>query len=376
MKNGFKADKGSDKRPRKQGGYKPTSRPSSAGSGDSKSSYSYRDNPKTFGKPTSGSGNFDRPKPRFDGDKPRENRFEGGNKYQPKSFGSGDRPPRNFDDRPPRRFDGDKTRFDSDKPRFGGGDRPERKPFGDRPPRSFDGDKPRFDSDKPRFGGGDRPDRKPFGDRPSRSFDGDKPRFDADKPRFGGGDRPDRKPFGDRSPRSFDDRPKRNFDGDKPRFEENTERPAGKFDNDKSRFANTPGRAPRPQYEAPRAPRGPKRFDGPYQKNLNSDTGGADRSNRRDNYRSDGAHFDYESRLKETIEEKNGTIRLNRFIANSGICSRRDADELIEAGQITVNGEVITEMGHQVRPTDAIKYGNKLLTREKMVYILLNKPKD
>jgi 23S rRNA pseudouridine2605 synthase len=403
MKNGFKADKGSDKRPRKQGGYKPTSKPS-AGSGEGKSSYSYRDNPKTFGKPSGGSGNFDRPKPRFDGDKPRENRFEGGNKYQPKSFGSNDRPDRKpYGDRPARSFDDRPKRDFGDKPRFEGGDR---KPFGDRPPRSFD-DRPKRDfGDKPRFEGGDR---KPFGDRPPRSFDdrpkrdfGDKPRFESgdrkpfgdrpprsfddrpkrdfgDKPRFEGGDR---KPFGDRPPRSFDDRPKRDF-GDKPRFgenkprfEENTERPAGKFDNDKSRFSNTPGRAPRAQYEAPRAPRGPKRFDGPYQKNLNSDTGGAERSNRKDNYRSDGAHFDYESRLKETIEEKNGTIRLNRFIANSGICSRRDADELIEAGQITVNGEVITEMGHQVKPTDAIKYGNKLLTREKMVYLLLNKPKD
>jgi 23S rRNA pseudouridine2605 synthase len=358
MKNGFKADKGSDKRPRKAGGFKPSGRPSTASSGDNKSSYSYRDNPKTFGKSTGGAGNFDRPKPRFDGDKPRESRFEGGNKYQPKSFGSSDRPDRKpFGDRPPRSFDDRPKRDFNDKPRFEGGDR---KPFGDRPPRSFD-DRPKRDfNDKPRFEGGDR---KPYGDRPPRSFD-DRPKRDFnDKPRFEGGDR---KPFGDRS----------KFGADKPSFEQNTERPAGKFDNDKSRFAKTPGRAPRPEYEAPRAPRGGKKFDGPYQKNLNSDTGGASRSDKRDNYRSDGAHFDYESRLKETIEEKSGTIRLNRFIANSGICSRRDADELIEAGQITVNGEVITEMGHQVKVTDAIKYGNKVLSREKMVYILLNKPKD
>ena len=119
----------------------------------------------------------------------------------------------------------------------------------------------------------------------------------------------------------------------------------------------------------------PKRFEGPYQPNLNEDTGGK-RKRSTEGYRVDGHHFDKNIRQRETIEEQQGTIRLNRYIANSGICSRRDADELIQSGQITVNGEVITEMGHQVKPTDAIKYGNKLLTREKMVYLLVNKPKD
>jgi 23S rRNA pseudouridine2605 synthase len=385
MKNDFKSKSGGEKRPRKPGGFNPnkTSRPSAEGD----KRYSFRDNPKTYNNKSEGSGSgFSSARP---ASKPHVSKFDPNDKYGSKKmdgdsprFGSNDRPERKpFGDRPARQFD-------SDKPRFGGGDRPERKPFGDRPARQFD-------SDKPRFGGNDRPERKPFGDRPARQFDNDKPRFgggdrlerkpfgdrparqfDGDKPRFGGNDRPERKPFGDRQPKSFDGRPPRKFDNDKPNFEAPTERPPGKFDNDKSRFAKTPGRAPRPEYQAPRTPRGPKRFDGPYQKNLNSDIGGAERSNRRDSYRSDGSHFDYESRLKETIEEKNGTIRLNRFIANSGICSRRDADELIEAGQITVNGEVITEMGHQVNPTDTIKYGNKLLNREKMVYLLLNKPKD
>ncbi len=366
-----------------------------------------------------GAKNMDnnRPARSFDGDKPKFER--GGDRPERKPYG--DRPPRSFDNDKPRfdkggdrlerkSFDDRRPRsFDSEKPRFDkAGDRPERKTFGDRPPRSFDSEKPRFDK------AGDRPERKTFVDRPPRSFDGDKPqfdrrgdrperksfddrpprKFDSEKPRFDQtGDRPERKPYGDRPPRSFDDRPKRDFnvrpdrksfDNRTPRFEnrdssqeQNPIEPRpDKFANDKSRFAKTPGRASRPAYEPQRTPRGPKRFDGPYQKNLNSDTGGGSRSDRGDKYRSDGAHFDYESRLKETIEEKNGTIRLNRFIANSGICSRRDADELILAGQITVNGEVITEMGHQVKGTDAIKYGNKLLSREKMVYLLLNKPKD
>ena len=75
-------------------------------------------------------------------------------------------------------------------------------------------------------------------------------------------------------------------------------------------------------------------------------------------------------------EEQHGPIRLNKYIANAGICSRREADVLIASGAITVNGEVVTEMGHKVMPTDEVRYGDKVLQREKPVYVLLNKPKD
>ena len=67
--------------------------------------------------------------------------------------------------------------------------------------------------------------------------------------------------------------------------------------------------------------------------------------------------------------------RLNKFIANSGVCSRRDADDLIKAGYITVNGKVVTDMGVRISPGDEIKYKGKKLSSEKRVYILLNKPK-
>lgn len=68
-------------------------------------------------------------------------------------------------------------------------------------------------------------------------------------------------------------------------------------------------------------------------------------------------------------------IRLNKFIANSGVGSRREADELIKLGLITVNGEVVTEMGHKVKVTDDVRYEGKRLKAESPVYILLNKPK-
>lgn len=70
-------------------------------------------------------------------------------------------------------------------------------------------------------------------------------------------------------------------------------------------------------------------------------------------------------------------IRLNRYIANAGICSRRKADELIEAGVISVNGEVVSELGFKVNPVkDIVRYNGETLKREKMTYVLLNKPKD
>ena len=69
-------------------------------------------------------------------------------------------------------------------------------------------------------------------------------------------------------------------------------------------------------------------------------------------------------------------IRLNKFISNAGVCSRREADKLIEAGEISVNGKVITELGYKVLKGDTVKHNNKVLKREKMVYVLLNKPKD
>lgn len=69
-------------------------------------------------------------------------------------------------------------------------------------------------------------------------------------------------------------------------------------------------------------------------------------------------------------------IRLNKYIANSGVCSRREADQLILEGTVKVNGVVVTELGYKVKPDDSVKYNNKVLKPEKFAYVLLNKPKD
>ena len=83
-------------------------------------------------------------------------------------------------------------------------------------------------------------------------------------------------------------------------------------------------------------------------------------------------------RFKRKKEQQGGKepVRLNKYIANSGVCSRREADNLIESGLIEVNGKKVTELGAKVNPGDEVYYKGKLLKNEKPVYILLNKPKD
>lgn len=73
---------------------------------------------------------------------------------------------------------------------------------------------------------------------------------------------------------------------------------------------------------------------------------------------------------------KSDDIRLNKYISNSGVCSRRDADIYIQSGNVKVNGEVIIEMGYKVKPGDVVNFDGKTLIPEKKEYILLNKPKN
>jgi 23S rRNA pseudouridine2605 synthase len=80
--------------------------------------------------------------------------------------------------------------------------------------------------------------------------------------------------------------------------------------------------------------------------------------------------------FSESSKSDDGTIRLNKYIANAGICSRREADTLISSGVVQVNGKNITEMGYKVKPTDIVKYGGQTLKKERLVYLILNKPKD
>jgi len=196
-----------------------------------------------------------------------------------------------------------------------------------------------------KFGRDSRPDRdSKFGrdSRPDRdSKFGRDSRPDRDS-KFGRDSRPDRdSKFGRDSRPDRDSKFKK--DG---KFEKsyNSDRPYKKFDGKGKDFGN-------------------KRSDRSYD-------GKSDRDFRKDNNRKPKQERSFEP-------EDDGLIRLNRYISNSGICSRRKADELIEAGVISVNGVVVTELGTKVDPAkDEIRYNDERLKREKMVYVLLNKPKD
>ena len=101
-------------------------------------------------------------------------------------------------------------------------------------------------------------------------------------------------------------------------------------------------------------------------------------------YRQRSADYDPNAKysLKKRIEYKeqnydpNEPIRLNKYLANAGKCSRREADELIQAGVITVNGQVVTELGTKILRTDEVRFHDEPVSLEKKVYVLLNKPKD
>ena len=208
------------------------------------------------------------------------------------------------------------VRTSSRTPREGGD--AERRPYTSKPrpfKRDDEGAAPRsFGNSRSASG-----ERKPYGDRPTRRTDGDVPRPYSKRPSDG-----ERKPYGDR--------PARRTDG-----EGNAARPYQK----RSSFGERP-----------------------YTKTL------APRKVREDALGGKG-------RKRPLPGKEDGLIRLNRYISNAGICSRRKADELIAAGVVSVNGEVVSELGYRVNPSkDVIRYNGETLKREKMVYVLLNKPKD
>lgn len=97
-------------------------------------------------------------------------------------------------------------------------------------------------------------------------------------------------------------------------------------------------------------------------------------------------YWDHSDRKKQSLDNQaereddeintDGTIRLNKFLSNSGMCSRREADRMIANGVVTVNGKVVTEMGIKVSVTDVVKFNGQTIRPEKKRYLLLNKPKD
>ena len=254
------------------------------------------------------------------------------------------------------------------RPRFNanneGGDRPQRS-YGDRPQR------PRFNSEGGSYG--DRSQRPRFnseggsyGDRPQR------PRFNSE-----GGDRPYRPRFNNGEGGDRPQRPYNREGGDRPY---------------RPRFNNGEGG------DRPQRPYNREGGDRPYRPRFNNGEGGGYRSNngggyrprfnndRQGGYRPRPRTADYDPNAKYSVKKQieykeqfvdpNEPIRLNKFLANAGVCSRREADEFITAGVVSVNGEVVTELGTKIKRSDVVKFHEEPVSIERKVYVLLNKPKD
>lgn len=204
--------------------------------------------------------------------------------------------------------------------------------------RSYD-DKPRRSSYNPNFTSDNR--------LKDRTNDGNERRFGERK--FGD-DKP-RKSFGSKS---FGDR---KFDGDKPH------KSFGDRKFGEGRFEGEGGRKPYGDRK-----QGGKKFGD--ERPAYGDKGG--RKFGRDERRFDDKPKSYP---KYNPNRVTGEIRLNRFVAQSGLCSRREADDFITAGLVSVNGVVVTELGTKVKPTDEVRFNDERIRGEKNVYLILNKPK-
>ena len=283
-----------------------------------------------------------------------------------------------------------------DNRRGGNGRRTEgRRDYGKRPRISNGGERRSFgenNGERRSFGNGER---KSFGsDRPRRSFGEDRPRRsfgeNSERPRRSFGDNNgERRSFGEG--RSFgSDRPRRSFgeNSERPRrsFGESNDRPRRSFgENNGERRSYGEGRSfggERKSFGGDRRrPAGNGGFRNSAKKSFtrkdfnyfrNEDESGINKMiSRRPQL--EGNDFSDNDMVKVPVKEE---IRLNKYIANSGVCSRREADNFILAGVVTVNGEVVTELGTKVNIyTDDIRFNGERLKGEEKVYIVMNKPK-
>ena len=290
------------------------------------------------------SGGRDFNGPRNDSGAPRAPRSESSNRF------SGERKPFNGERKPYQ--GGERKPFNRDN-REGG----ERRSFGDRKP--FDGER------KPYQGG----ERKPYQGGERKPFNRDNREGGERKP-FGRTENPTRTPYkGDnRWDRNAAPKVEGSEESTTPRDENPTARIERRYEERTERSAE--------RGEHSEGSRNPRYSDRETFKSRSRFYAGPafEPQYKLDRYK-ERAPSKIQKKIAQT-ERRSDEIRLNRYIANAGICSRRDADKLIEAGEIKVNNKVITEMGYQVKPTDIVKYGNRKLNREKPVYLLLNKPKD
>jgi len=310
------------------------------------------------------------------------------------------------------------------KPRFNNSDSREgsrdNNKFGDRRNDSGGDKKEGFNREyKPRFNNSDSRegsrDNNKFGDRRNDSGGDKKEGFNREyKPRFNNSDSRE----GSRDNNKFGDR--RNDSGGDRKFNRSvkpsTSKSFGNFFNDEnSKAGSDKGGFNKPKFsgDSPRRTSTSKPFNKPFSsddkpksfvpskfagRKDNDDSEKFDDNFDYDNYSETPKTDDFKRKPKEfssspykrspykTIkkpvdnvlskEHDDGLLRLNKYISNAGVCSRREADELIETGVITVNGKIVTELGTRISPTDIVLMEGQKISQERKVYILVNKPKD
>jgi 23S rRNA pseudouridine2605 synthase len=262
------------------------------------------------------------------------------------SFG-GDKPRRSYGEGS-RSFSGERRSFDGEKKSFGG----ERKSFGGER-KSFGGERKSFGSDRPRRSFGENSERRSYGEG-SRSFGGERRSFGGDRPRRSFGENSERRSYGEGS-RSFGGE-RRSFDGER-----------RSFSGDRKPFGRKPA-AGRGGFNSGKKSFTKKDFN--YFRN--EDESGINKMIERRPQLNADLYSDNDM-VNVPIKEE---VRLNKYIANSGICSRREADNFILAGVVTVNGEVVTELGTKINiNTDDVRFNGERLKGEAKVYIVMNKPK-
>lgn len=305
------------------------------------------------------------------------NRFERENNYSRPSYNreGGDRPYRprfnsESGDRPQRAYSSDRPYRPRFNPNAEGGERPQRS-YGDRPSYNREGGdrpyRPRYNSE-----GGDRPQRPSYGnnsggDRPYR------PRYNSGE----GGDRPQRPSYGDRPQRprfNSGDGGQRSYSNDRPyrpRYNsgdggDRPQRPYGSSSYGGSSYGGSSygDRPQRPRFNPNGGAGRPGGYGRPQQRRTPDYDPNAKYSRKK--------QIEY----KEQFTDPNEPIRLNKFLANAGVCSRREADEFITAGVVSVNGAVVTELGTKIKRGDEVKFHDQTVSIERKIYILLNKPKD
>lgn len=275
-------------------------------------------------------------------------------------------------------FGGEKKKFE-----LKGGDKPA---YGDRKPyENRESGRPSFEPKKPWENRGDKPaygEKKPWENR------GDKPAYGEKKPWENRGDKPaygDRKPYENREggrPSFGPKKPWENRDskpayGEKKPWEDrldaNGEKTYGRSFNSSQEDEPRTGKLSfKKPVEGAKSEFIETRYD-----NKKDGVQFRKPARRTDDYDPNSKYSNKKQlEFKKTVVDLTKPIRLNKFLANAGICSRREADEYIQAGVISVNGEIVTEMGVKVLLTDKIMFHDQTVRSERKVYLLLNKPKD